>query len=120
MPPRALLTDHFAVTAVPEDVSAVQASERPEATVVETSLLIESRQTTEEIIVGCVSVMVVVAVKLDCAWAAAVIVMTLLVGIVGEGAVYNPLLGSIVPFAAPPVTLKVARVLLKFTMLAVH
>ena len=60
---------------------------------------------------------VAVPVKVDCAWAVAVIVTTLLVGTVA-GAVYTPLL-LIVPLPVP-LTCQFANVLLKFEMVAVH
>ena len=67
--------------------------------------------------VGCWIVIVAVAVRLVCAWAAAVIVTTLLVGTVA-GAVYKPFL-SIVPVPVP-LTCQFTKVLLRFEMLAVH
>jgi hypothetical protein len=78
-----------------------------------------SSQTTVLIAVAATMVKLCVAVKVDCTWEVAVIVMTLLldVGTVA-GAVYNPPL--VIEPLPVPLTVQFTSVLLAFKTFAVH
>ena len=121
LPPVIVLTSQNTEIGFPLESVAVQASDMPEVTV-RPDIVVDPEQSIALMAVAFWIVMVAVVVREVCAWAIAVMVMMLLVGTVC-GAVYLPF-ESIVPKvefppATPPAS-KLARVLLRFVIVAVH